>query len=89
MCYDMRRYEKMAEASHYQHLYEVETFCSKKQRQVRLTLGSNEDQRGEIVKGKPLFCNLEYICDYLRAFPKGKAEGCFLNAESIETRRKI
>ena len=79
MCLDMRRYQKMSEAKNYLYFYEVETWCSKKQRQVKLTLGSNEDQKGEIVKGKPVFCNYEFVCD--------KGEKCFLNSISIETRR--
>ena len=77
----------MAEASHYEYLYDVETYCPKKQTLVRLTLGSNQKQDGEIVKGKPLFCNFEFVCEWLRKFPKGKAEGCFLTSISIETRR--
>ena len=78
----------MAEASHYAFLYDVETFCSITRRQVKLTLGSNTKQDGEIVKGKPIFCNREYICEWIRNFPQGKAEGCFLNSISIETRRR-
>jgi hypothetical protein len=82
MCYDMRRYEKMAEASHYAFLYEIETYCPKKQRQVKLTSGSNIKQDGEIVKGKPIFCNFEFVCS------KTPPEKCFLNSISIETRRR-
>jgi hypothetical protein len=88
VCLDMRRYEKMAEASHYAFLYDVETFCPKTRRQVKLTLGSNQQQNGEIVKGEPIFCNREYVCEWLRNFPQGKAEGCFLNSINIETRRR-
>jgi hypothetical protein len=79
----------MSEASHYEYLYDVETFCPKTRRQVKLTLGSNQQQNGEIVKGEPIFCNREYVCEWLRNFPQGKAEGCFLNSISIETRRRI
>jgi len=83
----MRRYEKMAEAKQYEYLYDVETFCPKLHKQVKLTLASKEKQDGKIVRGKPIFCNVEYVCEWLRKFPQGKAEGCFLNSINIETKR--
>lgn len=78
----MRRYEKMAVAKQYEYLYDVETFCPKLHRQVKLTLGSNQQQNGEIVKGKPLFCNYEYVCSFT------KDQQCFFNSINIETRRR-
>jgi hypothetical protein len=71
----------MAQASHYEHLYEVETYCPKKQRTVKLTLGSNIKQNGEIVKGKPIFCNFEHVCSFT------KDHQCFLQCQNLETRR--
>ena len=62
----------MAEASHYAFLYEVETFCPKLHRQVKLTLGSNIKQNGEIVKGKPISATTNMCVNGLENFPKAK-----------------
>jgi len=64
-------------------IYEVEvtTWCSEKREMVRLTLENNEPFKGEIVKGKPVFCRKQLTCD------KKGAERCFLNAIAIETKR--
>jgi hypothetical protein len=61
---------------------EIETYCSKKKRQVLLILQSNHEQKGDIVEGKPVHCNFENVCS------KDPPELCLLNALRIETRRR-
>jgi hypothetical protein len=62
---------------------DIETYCSLKQGQIVLTLASNnpKDVQGEIVQGKPVFCNHEFTCKHKNE-PK-----CLLNAIWIETRK--
>jgi hypothetical protein len=63
---------------------EIETYCYFKSGQVILTLRSpnQNDVKGELVSGKPVFCNYDSICK-AKENPK-----CFLKSLKIETKRR-
>lgn len=66
---------------------DVETFCSQRKREVILTLRSRSRPASEIVSGKPVFCNFQFVCQS-EMNPLLLAENCFLHALRIETRRR-
>jgi len=59
---------------------DVETWCRKKRRMVLICLDSEREQKGDVVEGKPVHCQLESGCS--------RGDSCLLNALRIETRRK-
>ena len=61
---------------------QIETFCWFKNGQVVLTLRSDKLQLGELVSGKPVWCNFQTVC---KATENAK---CFLHSLNIETRRR-
>lgn len=69
---------------------EIETWCSKKQRQELIMLMCEEkDAVGAIVKGKPVHCSDEAHCSKSPPVATDVFESvCLLNAISLETRRK-
>ena len=64
------------------YMEDVETFCSKKRRQVLILLRTSQEQapRGNTITGVPVSCNFEGVCS--------KGELCLLKANQITTRRK-
>lgn len=63
---------------------DVETWCPAFRVVVKLTLASDnpKDVYGEIVAGKPIYCNFQGVCD------KKENVFCRLKALRIETRRR-
>lgn len=61
-------------------LVDVETWCRKKRRIVLICLENEREQKGDVVEGKPVHCQLESMCT--------RGDSCLLNALRIETRRK-
>jgi hypothetical protein len=60
---------------------DVNVWCSAKKQMVRVTLACPKKPKGDIVKGKPVYCFHERNCD-LR-----DRSLCLLKAIQIETKR--
>jgi hypothetical protein len=64
------------------HFYEVRTVCPETRIEVRITLVSQKQMRGELVEGKPVECSLADTC-------KGKGNVlCYLRSLRVEARGK-
>jgi len=61
--------------------YDVDTWCPFKRQIVILTLASDKEFKGNVVRGKPVKCSLDN-CDGRLKHPH-----CYLNAIQIETRK--
>jgi len=66
----------------FEYYHEIETYCPEYRVMATLILGTNEECKGKIVKGKPVACNHEQTCPR-----KGKTL-CYLKAINIETKKK-
>lgn len=61
---------------------DIETWCYYHNDQVIITLRSNKPHKAEVVAGKPVFCNKEFIC------PHKDKPRCYLKAIRLEARRR-
>jgi putative component of membrane protein insertase Oxa1/YidC/SpoIIIJ protein YidD len=66
--------------SEFPYVEEVETFCSKKRRQVLISLRMSQEPKGVVISGVPESCNYEATCS--------KGALCLLKAKQITTGRK-
>lgn len=66
--------------SEFPYVEKVETFCSKKRRQVLILLRTSEQPKGDLITGAPESCNFQGACS--------KGLLCLLEANRITTTRR-